>query len=148
MRRLSVVSDQMPTGFDDLELESIVAGHTMLSKLKRNWPAAFPPHASLLVAVEDGPMLLGIGGIAPDPYDVEPGRGRIRHLYVAHAARRLGVGRRILNSCLDFARSRFHTVSLRTPASEQANRFYEAHGFRPLHGHANASHVLYLPRQP
>jgi GNAT superfamily N-acetyltransferase len=98
------------------------------------------PGEALFAARVDG-RLLGVCGLNVDPYSVEARVGRVRHLYVLSAFRRLGVGRQLVAGVVAAAQGRFDVLRLST-GNESAVRLYEALGFRPA-GKAvrDATHV-------
>ncbi|MGH2900155.1 MAG: GNAT family N-acetyltransferase, partial [Solirubrobacteraceae bacterium] len=82
---------------------------------------------AFLGAVEDG-VLVGFGGVTSDPYIDEPNTGRVRHLYVAPAARRHGLGRALVRALEARARLVYRRLRLRTH-TDAAARFYEQIGY-------------------
>jgi ribosomal protein S18 acetylase RimI-like enzyme len=70
--------------------------------------------------------------------------GRVRRLYVAPGARRLGIARRLVSEILREARSQFTMLRVRTTTRE-GQFFFEALGFRPTTGVPTATHELRLP---
>ena len=79
-------------------------------------------------------------GLNVDPYIDDAGVGRVRHLYVLTAWRRLGVGRELVEQVIRAARGRFTTLRLST-SNPAAARLYEALGFHPAE-RAHCTHVL------
>ncbi len=75
-----------------------------------------------------GNETVGMCGLNVDPFENDPSIGRIRHLYVATAHRRTGIGRRLVAACLEAARPAFARVRLRT-FDPDAAAFYVALGF-------------------
>lgn len=73
-------------------------------------------------------MVVGVCGLNRDPYDDDAATGRVRHLYVADAARRDGVGTALVRAVEDAARGSFTRLRLRT-LNPRAARFYEAIGY-------------------
>lgn len=100
------------------------------------------PGEVLLVAAIAG-CRVGVCGLNVDPYSAEPRVGRVRHLYVLAAHRRLGIGRHLVAAIIEAARGRFDRLHLRT-GNPLAARLYEGLGFRPRVGVAHCSHVLSL----
>jgi GNAT superfamily N-acetyltransferase len=82
-----------------------------------------------------------------DPYAAEATVGRVRHLYVLRAYRRLGFGRRIVEEIIEAARGRFERLRLST-ANPEAARLYERLGFQPQAGVAHCTHALEMSAQP
>lgn len=93
-------------------------------------PARYqPPHGAFLVAA-DGPVPLGCVAVTRDG----PGRGEVKRLWVAPAARGLGLGRRLMAAVEDAARDLglFH-LRLDTAATlTEAQALYAATGWRPI----------------
>jgi GNAT superfamily N-acetyltransferase len=121
----------LPPGFDALLSESLSEGLRLLSRLDQESrlksPPFFPPRGLLLVA-RRGEALLGICALYPDPFLDDPSVARLRHLYVAPAARRQRVGRLLVEEALRRAEGRFRRIRLRTD-SPSAAAFYLAAGF-------------------
>jgi GNAT superfamily N-acetyltransferase len=74
-------------------------------------------------------QLVAMGGVVPDPYVDDENIGRLRHVYVALNARRLGIGRRLVAALEQRARDEFTALRLRTD-TDAAAAFYEALGYR------------------
>ena len=125
--------------------ESEALGLGFLRRLADEWAAGQnrfnAPGEVLLMANIDG-VAVGVCGLNVDPYAGRPGDGRVRHLYVLRAHRRLGVGRQLVEAVLNAARGRFDRLHLRT-GNPAAARLYESLGFRPVVG-GDDSHVLEL----
>jgi putative acetyltransferase len=79
------------------------------------------------IALDDGGALLGTAGVAP----VAEGTFELRKMYLRPQARGLGVGKALLDACLDFCRARgVKTVVLDTVEEmRDAIGFYERNGF-------------------
>ena len=96
-----------------------------------------------LVATDPAGRLLGTTGIAI----LDPNTAKLRKMYVDPSFRGKGVGRLLLNSAVDFARSKgMREVLLET--TEQmaaARRLYESYGFVQVEGEAASPrcHLLY-----
>jgi len=84
-----------------LVAESEAQGLRFVRRLADEWASGANrfdrPGEALFVARDDG-RVLGVGGLNLDPYAAEATVGRVRHLYVLRAYRRLGFGRRIASS--------------------------------------------------
>jgi GNAT superfamily N-acetyltransferase len=125
-------------------IESERAGFRFVRRLIDEWVSGANrfdrPGEALFAARVDG-RLVGVCGLNVDPYSVEARVGRVRHLYVLSAFRRLGVGRQLVAGVVAAAQGRFDVLRLST-GNESAVRFYEALGFRPA-GKAvrDATHV-------
>jgi GNAT superfamily N-acetyltransferase len=130
---------------EPLVVESERAGLGFLRRLVDEWDSGRNrfdrPGEALFGALTDG-RLVGVCGLNIDPYADSPSVGRVRHLYVLIAHRRLGVGRWLAEVVVRTARASFDTLRLRThdPA---AARLYEALGFRSA-GEADSTHVMQL----
>lgn len=87
------------------------------------------PGAAFFVWEQTG-EIIGCGGIAPLA-GADSGICELRKMYFLPEARGLGLGRRLLQMCLDTARSQgYHTCYLETIGSmTQARKLYEAMGF-------------------
>jgi GNAT superfamily N-acetyltransferase len=88
-----------------------------------------------------GARLVGVCGLNRDPYIQSPTLGRVRHLYVAPAFRRRGIGRLLVTKILECARPSFSRVRLRTSSAE-ADQFYRSLGFHHVEGEREATHAI------
>jgi putative acetyltransferase len=107
------------TALGDAEVSAMSAGYR-------------PPRAQYFVVVDRG-RVVGGGGFAP----LAGGDRRtceLRKMYFLPDTRGLGLGARLLSTCLEAARSAgYARCYLETMQSmERARRLYEAFGFRPL----------------
>ena len=124
---------------DALAAESLAEGF----RFGARWHAAIEASSSdaprqFFLGVFEGDALVAVGGVTSDPYDNEPGLGRVRHVYVARAARRRGFGRRLLASLEAQATVAYSSLRLRTD-TERAATFYEALGYVRI-DNPNATH--------
>ncbi|MEW5928634.1 MAG: GNAT family N-acetyltransferase [Gemmatimonadota bacterium] len=127
--------------------ESEREGFGFLVRLRREFLDGgnrFDAPGEALLGCLRGAELVGVGGLNRDPYSPEPRVGRLRHLYVAAAQRRGGVGRMLVAALVEAARPHFDVLQLRTD-TEAAARFYEALGFAPV-ASLHATHMLVLDR--
>lgn len=126
--------------------ESRGEGFRFLQRLRREHESGattFDVPGETLLGVYAGAELVGVGGVSADPYDPRPGSGRIRHVYVARAHRRRGIGLTLVAALIDAARPHFGVLALRTDPAAAA-RFYESLGFQPAPGHPHHTHRLAL----
>jgi len=134
-------------GYDALVAESMAEGHRMLVRLRDNWTSrtnVFDRPGEMLVgAIFDG-EIIGVCGLNIDPYCEDPRAGRVRHLYVARAHRRHGVGALLVRRIADAARGSFEYLNTRAPT--EAFGFYERLGFAAIVGIDEITHRLTLPR--
>jgi GNAT superfamily N-acetyltransferase len=132
--------------FEALVAESERAGLRFLRRLAEEWASGanrFDRRGeALFAAVMDG-RVIGVCGLNVDPYAATPRVGRVRHLYVVSACRRLGVGRQLVGKVVEAARGPFDTLRLRTqnPAAAQ---LYERLGFCQSPGVADCTHLMDL----
>ncbi|MGI9090043.1 MAG: GNAT family N-acetyltransferase [Gemmatimonadaceae bacterium] len=96
-------------------------------------------HAGYFVVVTDGDRVVGGGGVAPlEGADNRAGNNvcELKKMYFLPEARGVGVGRVMLQRCLDLARALgFRQCYLETLGSmRQAQRLYERAGFRRIDG--------------
>jgi GNAT superfamily N-acetyltransferase len=112
-------------------------GHSFVSRLTTEWQTRSnrfdAPGEALFVAEVEGEVV-GVCGLNIDPYADSPHIARVRHLYVAPAIRRHGVGSALLETVARQARSAgFERLRTRT-YGEAASEFYRVHGFRRTGG--------------
>jgi GNAT superfamily N-acetyltransferase len=136
----------LPTDSLDLALLGEAArseGYRFVDRAHVNWLSGedrFDSPGEGLFLARRRTAVVGMCGLNINPYLDDPGTGRLRRLYVASEYRRMGVGRRLVGSCLDLAQERFDRVRLRTFGAP-ASHFYEALGFRPI-DEPNATHSI------
>lgn len=133
----------MDDTLDPLIAEAEADGHRFLRRLRDGWASGenrFDRPGELLLTARIDGSLVGVGGLNVDPYAQTPGVARLRHLYVAGHARRLGVGSALVRHIVTAARPHFAIVRLRTD-SRDAAAFYARLGFQPA-AEPDATHVL------
>lgn len=138
--------DPAPGAFDALVVESEQAGHRFVRRLAEEWASGANrfdrPGEALFAALLDG-RVVGICGLNVDPYTTTPGVGRVRHLYVLVAYRRLGIGRRLVDRVVEAAQGRFDRLRLRTQ-NPAAALLYERLGFDRRAGATDHTHLREL----
>lgn len=138
---------EVPPGlFDLLVAESESAGYRLVRRLADEWASGENrfdrPGEVLFAAWVDG-HLIGACGLNIDPYTKAASVGRVRHLYVLAAYRRLGVGGQLVGRVVDAARGRFGRLRLSTQNPEAA-QLYERMGFTRSAGAPDHTHFLEL----
>lgn len=121
--------------------ESLAQGQRMLQRLRDNWESGanrFDQNGEILIAGFINDELAGVCGRNIDPYGVDAGQGRVRHLYVAQRFRRNGVGSALVRSILDGTSEYFSCLN--TNAPESAYAFYQALGFVRVTDTATVTH--------
>lgn len=130
--------------------ESEQAGLRFVRRLAEEWASGSNRFGrrgeALFGALTDG-HLIGVCGLNVDPYAGAPGVGRLRHLYVLTAHRRLGIGQRLVGAVVAAAHGAFATLRLSTTNPEAA-RLYESLGFCRQAGDEHCTHLLNLPALP
>jgi GNAT superfamily N-acetyltransferase len=138
--------DPAPGSFDALVAESERAGYRFVRRLAEEWTSGANrfdrPGEALFASLIDGRMI-GICGLNVDPYTTTAGVGRVRHLYVLVAYRRLGIGRQLVGRVVEAARGRFDRLRLSTQ-NPAAARLYERLGFDRRAGATDHTHLLEL----
>ena len=127
--------------------ESEQGGLRFVRRLAEEWATGrnrFDRPGEALFGALTGGHLVGVCGLNVDPYAAEPRVGRVRHLYVLTAHRRLGVGRQLVVTVVAAAHGPFAMLRLST-ANPEAARLYEALGFRRHPADAHCTHVMELP---
>jgi GNAT superfamily N-acetyltransferase len=133
-------------GLADLAAEAERGGFAFVRRLLREWESGavrFDGPGEALFAALAGGRVVGVCGLTADPYTDDARVGRVRHLYVAAAHRRRGVGRGLVGEVVRAARGRFDLLRLRTK-DEAAARFYAALDFVPARGEPDCTHVMGL----
>jgi len=144
--RIERLGDLPSDRLGPLVAESEQGGLRFVRRLAEEWASGRNrfdrPGEALFAAVVDGQMV-GVCGLNVDPYVAAQRVGRVRHLYVLSAYRKLGVGRQLVEEVIAAARDPFDTLRLRTD-NPKAARLYESTGFRRTPGAANCSHLMEL----
>jgi len=131
-------------GLAALRDAALVEGFGFVERLMRDWDSGanrFAQPGEQLVGAFEGAWLLGFVGLNRDPYLLQAGVGRLRHLYVAPGARGRGVGAALVRHLL--RGTAFHRLRLRTDTAAAA-AFYLRLGFHPV-ADATATHEIHLP---
>ena len=133
-----------------LVAESETQGSRFVRRLAEDWASGanrFDRPGEALFVARDDRRVVGVGGLNLDPYAAEPTVGRVRHLYVLTAYRRLGIGRRIVEEIIEAARGRFERLRLST-SNPEAARLYERLGFHPRADDVHCTHAMEMSAQP
>ncbi|MBP1944281.1 GNAT family N-acetyltransferase [Cytobacillus luteolus] len=88
-------------------------------------------------------LLVAIGGLTIDPYAGDNKIGRLRRFYVARNERRKGLGRLLVDTILQEARTKFKIIVLYTD-TEEASQFYRRIGFIKEGKYPNSSFYINL----
>ncbi len=128
-----------------LQAEAAAEGFHIVDRLMKDWLSTaniFDRPSELFLGGFLDNKLLGFCGLNVDPYMVQDGVARLRHLYVRRDARRNGVATALVKFILNEAKGNFHLVRLRTDTREAAE-FYVRLGFESVND-ATASHIVLL----
>jgi len=138
--------DLTPSRVQVLLTDSERFGSRIVRRLLEDWSNGTNrfdrPGEALYGAWIDG-QLVGVCGLNVDPYAGDDRVGRVRHLYVLSAYRRLGVGRALVAHVIEAAHGRFDDLRLRTN-NPAAVRLYETLGFHAGTEAADSTHVAEL----
>lgn len=138
-----------PATFHDIHpllQPSLDEGYTFLQRLWDEYQSGinrFDTEGAILLGVKADEQIIGVGGVQKDPYLNQQMIGRIQHLYILSAYRRTGVGRHLMHTLIDHARSHFTILTLRT-LTEHGSAFYNSLGFSSQPRFASATHWLVL----
>ena len=140
------LSELLSESIDAMVAESEQAGYWFMRRLAEEWASGanrFDSAGEAFFAALIGGRVIGVCGLNVDPYTEAQGVGRVRHLYVLSAYRRLGVGRQLVGRVMEAARGRFDILRLSTqnPAAAQ---LYERVGFHRCVGAADCTHLMEL----
>ena len=141
-------SRSLPDGFDSLLSESEASGYQFIRRVADEWTCGedrFDRPGEALHAVEAEKKLVGVCGLSIDPHLNDPRIGRVRNVYVLAEYRGRGFGRRLVLEAIDLARGNFDLHRLRGKEPGPA-RIYELHGFRPISGIQDCTHILEFDR--
>ena len=132
-------------GMESLQSEADAEGYDFVQTLVEQWASAenrFDAPGETLCGHLDQGLLVAVGGLNCDPFAGRPDMGRIRRVYVRPSWRNKGIGRALVISLIDQARTHFRCVRLRAENAEAA-RLYERIGFAPVES-PDATHILNL----
>src|ERR1700733_14214834 len=143
---ISIQRVELPVpGIDSLQVEALAEGYDFIQTLVEQWANAenrFNAPGEILCGHVDQGLLVAVGGLNCDPFAGSPDMGRIRRVYVRPAWRNKGIGRALVISLIDRARTHFRCVRLRAENAEAA-RLYERIGFVQVES-PDATHILNL----
>jgi GNAT superfamily N-acetyltransferase len=91
-------------------------------------------------------LLIAIGGLNQDPYSNSMRVGRLRRFYVSKKYRRLGIGKKLVETIIDYSREYYDDIVLNTD-SDQADKFYTSLGFLKQQQYPNSTHYMKLKYQ-
>ena len=114
---ITALKDLNPRDLRPLLDESLAEGYRFVQTLWDEYESGknrFDAPGAVLLGAFEGERLIGVGGVQPDPYLKLTEAGRIRHVYVLHAYRRQGVGKRLLDPLIEHAQDHFEVLTLRT----------------------------------
>ena len=141
---ISIQRVELPVpGIDSLQAEALAEGYDFIQTLVEQWANAenrFNAPGEILCGHLDQGLLVAVGGLNCDPFAGSPDMGRIRRVYVRPAWRNKGIGRALVISLIDQARTHFRCVRLRAENAEAA-RLYERIGFVQVES-PDATHIL------
>ncbi len=132
-----------------LVAESEAQGLRFVRRPAEEWASGanrFDRPGEALFVAPSGEHVVGVCGLNVDPYAAAPNVGRVRHLYVLSAYRRLGIGQQLVATIIETARGRFERLRLST-SNPEAARLYERLGFRPRADGAHCTHAMEMARE-
>ena len=130
-----------------LTIEIEQHGLRLVRRLADEWTSGanrFDRPGEVLFVARIAGQVVGVCGLNVDPYVAGESVGRVRHLYVLTAYRRLGVGQQLVTEVITAARGRFDRLHLRT-GNPAAAQLYERLGFRRRVDVDDCTHVMELP---
>ena len=137
---------QLPIpGIERLQQEAGDEGYDFIETLVEEWASAtnrFDGPGEILCGCADQGLLVAVGGLTRDPFAGRPDTGRIRRVYVRSAWRNRGIGRALVATLVDHARTHFSCVRLRAENALAAS-LYESMGFVPIFN-PDATHIMVL----
>ena len=141
---------ELPTpGIAQLQAEAHDEGYSFIETLVAEWSTGsnrFDQPGEVLLGCIDHGLLVAVGGLNRDPFVADSATGRIRRVYIRADWRTRGIGRTLVTSLLDCARSHFCRVRLRAE-NPTAARLYERLGFVPIDD-PQATHLLTFETAP
>lgn len=138
-----------PTTFQPIKTlvkPSVDEGYTFIQRLCDEYESGvnrFDDQGAILFGVYAGEEIIGVGGVQIDPYLKQPTIGRIQHVYIFPAYRRVGAGRQLMHALIDHACAHFEMLTLRT-LTDHGDAFYTSLGFSREPRFNDATHWLAL----
>src|SRR5579862_3597009 len=136
------LSDLVAPGYDRLLTSSKEEGFRFVERLRSEFESGanrFDRPGEGLWGAFAGDVLIGIAGLNMSAESSE--EGRVRRVYVLPEWRRWGVGNRLMNKVIAYARPWAKRLVLLTD-HEDAARFYEGLGFEAVAGVQGVTHRL------
>lgn len=99
----------------------------------------FDAAGETLLAVFEGSVIVGVGGLTRDSYGNDPRTGRVRHVYVLPEFRGGGIGKMLITEIERQGQAYFSALVLRTDTLAAA-RFYQRIGYEALAPGGTATH--------
>jgi GNAT superfamily N-acetyltransferase len=130
-------------GMEYLQSEARAEGYDFIETLVEEWASAqnrFDAPGEILCGHLDQGLLVAVGGLNCDPFAGRPDVGRIRRVYVRPAWRDKGIGRALVTTLIEHARTHFRCVRLRAENANAA-RLYERIGFASI-ASPDATHIF------
>ncbi|MEX6665261.1 GNAT family N-acetyltransferase [Pseudomonas sp. W2-17] len=138
------LTTHLPPQIRVLEKEAVGEGFRFLTRLIAEWHSGinrFNAPGECLMAAYRNQQLIGIGGLAVDPY-AEKNMARLRRVYVSASSRRHHVGQTLVKALVAHAALRFQSVCLFTDTAA-GDAFYLKCGFMRTDDE-HATHVMCL----
>lgn len=143
-QKLIEITELSQIDLTEMIAESKRFGFNMIARLKDEWERGvnrFDQQGEFLLASIKNEQVIGIGGITNDPYHPLRKYGRIRRMYVMQKYRRHGIGSEILKAVISRGKPYYDLITLRAPADQSADHFYEQIGFMKCNEIAKVSHI-------
>lgn len=142
---------------DNYQIEKLIKESLESLSLDREGTAYYDPELPRLStyydSIEDASYWVAcegeqiIGGIGIAPYAIEEGICELQKFYVLQDQQGKGVGRKLLNTALDFAKEKYNQCYLETRHElVQANKLYERNGFALLSSPIEGSEHSFMDR--
>jgi GNAT superfamily N-acetyltransferase len=140
------ISEIQSRTINHLVEESLSQGFRFIERLMREYRIGlncFDKSGEVLFTASIQGAVVGIGGLNRDQYFNDPKVGRLRHLYVESAWRRMGVGHLLVTRLIHEANQHYQLLTLRTDTSA-ADNFYRKLGFKTQPSWEHTTHHLQL----
>ena len=137
----------LPPQISVLISQSESEGFSFIRRLANEWLDSsnqFQGDGEFLLAAQVENQCIGVCGVNIDPYTVEKGVARLRHLYVLQSYRSSGVGALLVRECIKRLDPGFTSLRLRVP-NVKTGWFYEKLGFTRVDD-KHASHAMNLTK--
>ena len=132
---------ELSAGLPTLIAEAQASGIAWIADFRDAWQTRpYTNDGEALFLAFDGEALVAMAVISADPYVERMDTGRLRYIYVGHAARGRGLLRQFVEICFAHGAARWRRLRLHTD-NPVAARVYESYGFVATADEVRSTHI-------